>query len=223
MKKEKLFIVILMTLTAIGITVTGIIFKQSFFRILPLYVSLVVYLLNSRINRFGLLLGALNSVLYCTVFLYYKLYASAFSAIGFSFVFQMITFIRWNKRPYGNSTVLKRLTVKKALLFLTGFAVAWCGTVAALTALKSNNTLLDTTCSLIGLLSYSLMLLSYYEYTFVNVLSALASVALYVQMIPQHPEQTTYLVFSVYSTTCCILAVKKAIAYYKEQREKNIM
>jgi len=222
MKKDKYLVPVLMAITAVCVTATGIIFKQSPFRIAPLYVSLVVYLLNSRINRFGLLVGSLNSLLYASVYVYYKLYASVFSAVAFSFVFQMVTFIRWNKRPYGNSTVLKRLTLKKALLYLLGFAVIWCGTVTVLSYMNSSNTMLDTTCSLIGLLSSVLMLLSYYEYTFINIISNITSIALYIQMLPEHPEQATYLVFSIYSTICCIIAVKKAIALYKEQREKNV-
>ncbi|MBO4407254.1 MAG: hypothetical protein J5849_06085, partial [Clostridia bacterium] len=46
-----------MALTAIGVTAAGLIFHQSFFRILPLYVSLTVALLQSRMIRTASLIG----------------------------------------------------------------------------------------------------------------------------------------------------------------------
>ena len=56
--------IILMAVTAVLITVTGIIFKQSFFRILPLYVSLVIGYLQTRMSRYAPLMGGINSILY---------------------------------------------------------------------------------------------------------------------------------------------------------------
>ena len=51
---------VLMACTAVGITVTGVVYHQQFWRMLPLYVSLFVMLLNTRVNRYGLLVGSLN-------------------------------------------------------------------------------------------------------------------------------------------------------------------
>ena len=62
---------ILLGATAVGITVTGIVFGQDFVRMIPLYVSLFVMLLNSRANRLGLLLGSINSILYALIYYYY--------------------------------------------------------------------------------------------------------------------------------------------------------
>ena len=61
--KDNLPRLCLMAVTAILITVTGILFHQSFIRILPLYVSLVVGVLQSRANRYASLLGGMNSIL----------------------------------------------------------------------------------------------------------------------------------------------------------------
>ena len=83
--KDNLPRLCLMAVTAILITVTGILFQQSFLRILPLYVSLVVGVLQSRANRYAALLGGINSILYTLVYLYLGLYASAGYAILFSF------------------------------------------------------------------------------------------------------------------------------------------
>ena len=40
--QSEAFMLTLMALTAVGITATGIIYKQDFFKMIPLYVSLVV-------------------------------------------------------------------------------------------------------------------------------------------------------------------------------------
>ena len=95
--KKDIFIFILMGCTAVLITVAGLFYQQSFLRILPLYISLVVGMLQSRVNRYSYLIGSMNSLLYGVVYFYYNLYASAFSALLFSFPIQLLTFIRWNK------------------------------------------------------------------------------------------------------------------------------
>ena len=84
-----------MACTGVLITVTGVYFNQSFLRILPLYNSLVIASLQSRVNRYSNLLGSINSLLYTVVYFHYNLYASALSALLFSFPMQMITFIRF--------------------------------------------------------------------------------------------------------------------------------
>ena len=74
LKKNKIFanpiLFILMPITAVAITITGIIWKQSFIRILPLYISLTVMLLQSRANRYAPLIGGLNSILYIFTYIY---------------------------------------------------------------------------------------------------------------------------------------------------------
>ena len=100
--KDNLPRLCLMAVTAVLITVTGIIFRQSFIRILPLYVSLLVGLLQSRANRYASLLGGLNSILYTLVYIYLGLYASAGYALLFSFPLQIVTFILWSRRKRGS-------------------------------------------------------------------------------------------------------------------------
>ena len=121
MRKKDIFIIILMVFTAILITIAGVYYQQSFLRILPLYVSLVISLLQTRISRFASLMGGINSLLYGAVYIYYSLYGSAFSALLVSFPIQILTFIRWNKNKWEHSTVLKKLNTKQRLLIFAGY------------------------------------------------------------------------------------------------------
>jgi len=109
---------LIMLATAIGITVTGIIFKQDFWRMVPLFVSLFIAFMNTRVNRYAPLVGGLNSVLYALVYFSYGLYSSAAYAFFVSMTLQMVTFIRWNKKPLGNSTELRRLKVWQMIMSL---------------------------------------------------------------------------------------------------------
>ena len=55
---------IILAVTYVSILITGIIFKQPFYRILPLFISGIVMFLQSYANRYGYLLGGINAVIY---------------------------------------------------------------------------------------------------------------------------------------------------------------
>lgn len=99
--------------------------KQSFVRILPLYISLLIALLQSEVNRYANLVGGLNSIIYSVVYFYYNLYAMAAYALIVSFPLQIATFILWNKQPWQNSTVLKRFSTAKRAVLIIGTIIAW--------------------------------------------------------------------------------------------------
>mgnify|MGYP007055680114 FL=1 len=73
----------LMIVTAALITATGVVVRQSLVNILPLYVSLCVGQLQSRVSRTAYLIGACNSLLYAVVYAHFRLYASAAYAVLF--------------------------------------------------------------------------------------------------------------------------------------------
>lgn len=112
----------LMTVTFMLITFFGIKYSQSILKIIPLYISIVVMLLQLRVNRYAFLLGGINSVLYAAVYFYYALYGSAFYAITVSFLMQIATFINWGRHSYKKTaTVFKTMGIKKFTLFSAVF------------------------------------------------------------------------------------------------------
>lgn len=215
--RKNLFILILLAVTGILITVTGILFRQAFLRILPLYISLFVMLLNSRVSRFGPLVGGINSLLYAVVYLHYGLYASAAYAVLVSCPFQIVTFIRWSKHPYENSTVFRRMTWKQRGVTALAFAAAWLVVCFILQRLSSNYMLLDTTTSLLGVLISLLTIFAYVEYTVLSIPSILVSICLYATMMRDTPEQITYLIYTIYAGICTLRAFFSARALYKKQ------
>lgn len=209
---------ILLIVTAMGITVTGILFKQSFLRILPLYISLVISLLQSRVNRYASLLGGFNSLLYALVYVYYELYGSAVYAVLFSCPLQLITFLKWQKNPWGKSTVFKAMTWKQRGLLTVGMILVWAAMSAILTAVGSGYVIFDSTITLMGILVSVLTMFAFIEYTVLMIPSSLLNIGLYIAMMKENPEQITYLIFTLYSFTCICTAFFRARKLYREQR-----
>ena len=204
--------------TAILITAAGIYFKQDFLNILPLYISLIIAMLQSRVNRYASLMGSINSLLYGAVYVYYSLYGSAFSAILFSCPIQLLTFIRWNKNKWKHSTKLRKLSTKQRLLILAGFVAALIAMWIILPLIGSQYVFLDSLTNMLGILIYFLTMFAYVEYTFLMIINGIIGIALYVTMLPETPEMTTYLIFSVYSFICIVFAFFKARKLYDSQQ-----
>lgn len=213
-----IFMLVLMACTAILITVAGIRFRQSFLRILPLYISLIVGLLQSRVNRYASLVGSLNSLLYGAVYFYYGLYGSLFSAVLFSFPIQLVTFIRWNKNKWEHSTVLRKLSFKQRLVLSVCFAAALIAMWIILPLLGSQYVFLDALTNILGIVIYFLTMFAYIEYTFLMIVNGVIGTALYISMLGDSPEMTTYLIYSVYSFICISIAFFQAKKLYCDQQ-----
>lgn len=208
----------LLLVTAILIAITGIIFQQSFLRILPLFNSLFVMLLAARVNRYTYLLGGINALLYALVYWHYGLFASFAYAVLVSSPIQILTFIRWNKKPWGEATVLKRLNNQTRLCIGVAFLISWALIIGVLNLLDSNYQILDSSLTLVGVLVSILSMLCYMEYAYVNLLTGFLSIALYSMMLKEAPEQITYLIFNIYCTICLIISVIKIHKIYRIQQ-----
>lgn len=207
----------LMAVTAILITVTGILFHQSLIRILPLYVSLVVGALQSRANRYAGLLGGMNSILYALVYLYLGLYASAGYAMLFSFPLQIVTFILWSRRKRGESTKFRKMSWRCRILVLLGYLACFVTLRMVLKAAGSSHQLLDNLTSLTGILISVLTMFAFVEYTWLMLPSGILSIVLNVATMQTNPEQITYVIFSLYSITCVTIQFFRVRRLYAEQ------
>ncbi len=220
--KKDIIILILMVCTAVLITLFGIRFEQSFLRILPLYISLIIGMLQSRVNRFASLMGSMNSLLYAAVYAYYSLYASAFSALLFSCPIQLLTFIRWNKNKWEHSTKLRKLSGKQRIGLSVGYVVALGVLWVVLPLIGSQYVFLDSVTNLLGIVIYFLTMFAYVEYTFLMIINGIIGIALYITMLEATPETITYLIFSVYSFICVVFAFFEAKKLHANQQNEKI-
>lgn len=223
MSKKNIIIYILMGITAALITATAIYNKQDFLQIMPLYVSIVIGMLQSKVSRFASLLGSINSIFYAAVYFIFNIYGSAFSALFFSCPIQILTFIRWNKHKRGGSTELRQMTLKQRILLSLGFAAALAVMWFVLPLLGSEYVFLDSVTTLLGIVIYFMTMFAYVEYTALMVINGIIGIALYIQMLGKTPGIETHLIFSVYSLICIVFALFEARKLYKKQQaEKEI-
>ena len=216
--KDNLPFYALMAVTFVLLTIARIYCKQPLLRTLPLYISLVVSFLLSRVNRYAPLIGGFNSLLYAYVYYYFGLMAMAAYALFFSCPLQLFTFLQWNKRAYKHSTVFRCMTIKQRILTTAACVAAWLATYAILKAIGSSYQLLDNTVSLFGILISILTMFAFIEYTYLIIVSSLISIFLHARMMMDTPEQITYLIFSIYSFICIMRGFFQARALYAEQQ-----
>ena len=221
--KDNAFSFTLITIAAILITWTGIAFKQNVFRILPLYISLIIGMLQAKANRYANLIGSINCLIYTAVYLGFGLYATAASTLLISCPMQLITFIRWNKRAYKHSTEFRSLNGKQWLILAATFVTSFLVLLAVLTATGSSYRLVDNGYTLVGIFVSILTMLSFREYTWFMIGTGILSVALDLTLMQDYPAQITYLIYSFYSLICIgrqFFSVRKLFAEQKNEAAK---
>ena len=204
------------------LTVTTAFFSKSLtdvINIMPLYVSLIVVLLQTSANRYAPLLGGINSVFYAVIYVAFKLYSQAAYALLFSFPLQLVTFYNWNKKPYGNSTIFKRLSMKSILGISMLFVIVYAAFCLFFSKIGSSYIMLDNFVTIMGILSSILMFASYIEYAACTLMCGVVTLFLSITMMIDFPERTPYLVFAVYNVICGIMTMVRVAKLHKEQHE----
>jgi nicotinamide riboside transporter PnuC len=220
MKTYKKIIIIL---TGLAILVSGIYFKQEFFLMIPLFVSLFVMSFQSEANRIGSLIGAINAVIYTAAYLYMGVYVSAASAFFMSVPLQLATFFNWKKNAYKKTVIFKKMSVKMRAISLVSLFVLWGISAGVLTYFKYEYAIFDTVTFLLGLAVSILTMLAYIEYTYLWIISAFTGLIVNIQMVINNPKETTYLIYGVYALYCVIVAYINVQKFYKEQQNEKQM
>lgn len=211
--------IVLIVITAIAILIAGILCKQQFFLMIPLFISLMVMAFQSEANRLGALAGAINSIIYTAAYVYMGVYASAASAILFSFPIQLMTFIRWRKNAYKKTVVFKRANNPMRIAFAVILILAWAVLAGVCYYLDYEYALLDSISFLLGFVIPLLTMFAYIEYTYLWIVQAIITLFLSIQMTLNDYCQATYLIYSVYCVYCIICAFINVRKFYKEQCE----
>ena len=205
----------------VGVLISSIFTGQHFLLVLPLFNSLIIMLLTSSINRYGQLLGGINSIVYGGVYIYFRLYGMAITAIFVNAPIMIITFILWNKKSYKHSTLLKKLSKKQRAI---GLVLLLCIMLGSFVVLKLINPdghiLLDTAISVIGWVVTLLTLFAYIEAYPLNVISCLLNLILFGIMTADDIKQLPYLIYSIYSTVMVIRSCFMSTKLYAEQHSE---
>ena len=218
--KKRDYLPILMAVTAIGITVTAIVFKQLFLNILPLYISLFVWMFQSKLSRYAFLVGAVNALLYSFFYFRSHLYVLAIYAIVFSFVMQVSSYFLWKRRPSGKSTIFRTLSKKQIILGLLVILAVWVVIAFFLSKTNSQHQFLDIFLTILGIVGTLLCMLAYAEYVPISILTGVVDLILSFVMMLDNKAQSTYFIFNIYALICRFIAMKNMINKIKKQREE---
>ena len=202
---------------AVGITVSGIIYRQHFWKMLPLYVSLVVMLFQSNASRLAPLIGGVNSILYAMVDWSYGLYSSALSALFMSCPVQIITFILWTRRKDGATTRFRRMNKCQRIILVCSIVLAY--VPCLILNIRAGATLapLDAYSFIGGLAVLILTMFAYTEYTYLSLFGCVVTILMNVLLTADSPDRLSYLIFSVYSAICTVRAVFSVRKIYQKQ------
>ena len=218
-KKAILFEYLPMAMTGIGILICAIVFKQMFIKVLPLFFSLLIMLLNSRANRIGFILGAINSCIYIIGYLMEGVYGSVAST-AFGIVIMLITYFRWKSKAYGKATVFRRFSARGRVLLALTLCVAWALVSFVLRTMGGTATVIDGLSMVLGFAINILSIVAYVEAPFLNIISGLSQFALWVQIVFVNGNYAamTYLVYSIYCAYMIARTFYRWLALYKEQQ-----
>ncbi len=216
MKNSKKIIIIT---TGIAILVAGIVCKQEFFLMIPLFISLFVMAFQSEANRIGALIGSINSLIYTAAYIYMGVYASAASAILFSFPVQLMTFFRWKKNAYKKTAVFRKMTTRMRVGCIVAFLAVWGIMAGVFMHLDYDYAILDSCSFIFGFVIPVLTMLAYIEYTYLWIIQCIVGVFLNIQMVINDYKETTYLIYGVYALYCVIGAYLNVHKFYKEQQK----
>ena len=224
--KNDPFVSILVPIVTAGIILSLVICFQKPSEIitaLPLFVSIIIMVLQADANRYAFLLGSINSVFYAAVYFMFTLHSSALSALLISFPIQMLTFIRWNKRKYKNSTVFSKLSWPMRGVCLIAGVAAVLLLNGALGKLGSEYIILDNVTTVLGIFTYIFTFFSLVEYPILQIAGTLIASANYFMMIADgNLTLVPHLIYNVYCIICIVKAALSVYKLYTEQRKNRL-
>jgi nicotinamide riboside transporter PnuC len=216
--RENKVLSIILPITFILVLTTGIIFKQDLLSVLPLFVSLIVMVLQARVNRYGLLLGSLNSLLYCYYYFTMGLMSNFLYAIIISFPMQMISFINWSRNTKGKITKLKKMSAVQYVFSTVAVLISWGAIFFGISLFgNSSYSFLDTLTTVLGITVTVLTMLRFSEYVILQCVSCTITIIMYITIIIGGDlASITYLVYAVYCLICVIMAAVRMFKTHPE-------
>lgn len=183
-------VVFLLMLTAI------LIYRPAVFLYIPLLVSVVVMLLQARVNRYAFLVGAINSLLYAVAYVQMSLYATALYAAVVSCPIQLLTFFNWQRHTQKSRTTLRSMTGKTRALTAAAMVGGFLLLYLVFFSLGSEYLLLDNIITILGVVSSILCLLRYSEYVLLQIVSSIVSLCTFLLMLKSDPSRIIWVINS---------------------------
>lgn len=201
------------------IAITGIIFGQSFIKLLPCIGSLFIALFVSKAYRIGFLFAALNAAIYAIGFTVDGLYGSLYSCLLISMPLSLISYFKWKKHAVGKTTVIKKATFRIITLSIVLCIGGWAAFYIGASQSDSTNKMiwLDSALVPFGLTVTLLQMFAYKESCYINVVSCMISVALWIILTLDNIANINYLLISLYNIYRVVFSAIRWTELYKIQ------
>lgn len=210
-----------MALAFIGILSCAIIFKQDWYKTLPLCFSLYIVLVNSHANRIGFLLGAMNSFIYIVGYFTEGLYGTVLTTLVGAMI-QIASFFCWKKNSYKKATKFRLLNNKERGLLVVGILAIWGICSFVLYNINGTEYVLDGLTTVLGVIVPIMQMLAIIEALPLSIFSCFIHLIIWIRIILSgNIANFTYLVSSIYGLYMQIRMALKWIELYKEQQNEE--
>ena len=197
--------------------------EQTFLKTLPRLITLVVQMLLVAANRYAFLLGGTNAVLYGVAYYSEGLYFSMISALLISAPIQIFSFFRWGKKQKKRgASAIQLLTMKGRIVTFVLAAVLFvlCYFLLAPFFKDGRYPLLDTVCFALGIVVSVLAAFGYVESQYINLVSILLKIGMWILITLESPENFNYIIISLYNGyRVAQAAVQWTRKYLKNRKE----
>ena len=188
------------------IVIAVIHYKPHPFLFIPLLVSAVIMFLQSRVNRYAFIVGAINAVLYAIAYMKMSLYATALYSLLVSCPMQVMIFVNWSRYTNQRKTKLRNMSVKSRVKVFGGMFAIWLLLYIIFSELDSKYLLLDNSIAVLGTISTVLCALRFKEYTFLQILTNAIGFTTYLMMVEAEPSRIIWVISSANAIVCTWLA-----------------
>ena len=181
---------------------------------LPTLVTLIVQVLLVSANRNAFLLGGCNAALYGVSYLLQGLNFSAISALLISSPIQIISFFTWKKNSSGKEVRFKRMSPLVLALTVGLILAGWAGCYFGLSRFFDGSyPALDALTFSIGTVVTFIVAMRYIESQYMNTVSCLIALVMYIMMSIKDPTNMSYIVISLYNL---VKVLQAAISWTKQ-------
>lgn len=209
----------------IAIIVFSVVFKTPYIKIIAslLSITCTILLANGKLINFAF--GVAYALLYGTICLTEKLYASMLLSYLVTFTAQILGFINWRKNMQKGTPRIRMLKNWQRVTMLIGIVIVVAVSTFVLKLLNSNNALFDSLTTVLFIVSMSLMVFAFIEEWIVNAFANIANIILWATMPGDGAlENFPFLIMALIGVVMCVVGFINWIKIYKVQKEeKSVM
>ena len=190
------------------------------FKTTPTLITLVIQLLLISANRYGFLLGGLNSILYSAVYFMEGVPFSGFFALLVSAPIQIYSFFNWKKNSKGSKVTLRTLSTKWRIIIGVIIVALWAVCYFWLSRyMRMSIPICDTIIFTLGTVVTVLAAIRFVESQYLSFISSLVSLVMWIILTIRDPSNINYAIIGVYNAYCVgQMAINWTILYIKDKR-----